>query len=811
MTFRKSLLAVFITCLTAVFSLHASSIPNKIELKQKARSMRAKKPVSAKMKRALAKAQQQQGQTSQSCANDGCCSCYVIRPCDFGANSDTTYFITAPGKYTLQQDVVFYPADDFTPAINILSDNVTLDLCSHTLSQGNDTPFARGIQIGQGYDYDDPDFVLKNIEIRDGSIVDFTGIGVFCYNASFDEPSGELAFEDIRLFTLNILDCGSSPTNDFGSGIDFDSSADSSLYDLDVPVAYKNVRIEGCNVNRCLGNSSITVYTVDDLLVTNTTANDLTSTVSTVFGDDYGPSAYLVYARNLEITNCQGNNAQNLDPETTNALTGAFFESSINVIMQNCQFNDNFGESDFIATGAFMSNLQNGLIENCQFNNTRGGDLNTIANGLHMSDGTFQETEGNSVKFINCQFNGMTHSPTGTSDSPIPPSLAGVRCITIRNMVFEDCQASNIGTLNPNYRAFGFLVGTNAEDPTPEFASSRNLTFKNCIASDITSVSDQAAGFYISGENRDRVAEQSTLFNTVLEECIAERITSGSSTDVVAGIINGIRDQGVTDRIYPAIYNLYIKNCRVSDVHSNSEDQSPLSAGIIAYSVHDPVISENSVTGCDRGILFTGTCDIIPNGFQLAATFEDAVAFPPIPIDIGTPGGPSELESFYNNNRSSNVQVLIPDDVDSNHDFLFPTNADLTALHWKSGDVIIYSTEGGPTIPGLVNGQTYYAIVYRPGFTTDGLVVNNNVTKCLISGYQDDRSVTSSAWINNIALLNGTPTPSHKANFAIRWPNHEPQVDEGTLGKYPKNPNKNFNTSLIRAKHHHHHHSHSHH
>lgn len=75
---------------------------------------------------------------------------------------------------------------------------------------------------------------------------------------------------------------------------------------------------------------------------------------------------------------------------------------------------------------------------------------------------------------------------------------------------------------------------------------------------------------------------------------------------------------------------------------------------------------------------------------------------------------------------------------------------------------------------------------------------NNNVGNCLVAGYKDDRNPTKSAWINNMALLNGHPKPSHHANFAIKWPN-KPQVDKGTLGEYPKHPNKNFNTSLIYA------------
>jgi hypothetical protein len=73
----------------------------------------------------------QLGTSTTALQDDGCC-CQVtsILPEDLDG---TTYFITAPGKYVLNQDVLFTPANSNTPAIVILSDNVTLDLCEHTL------------------------------------------------------------------------------------------------------------------------------------------------------------------------------------------------------------------------------------------------------------------------------------------------------------------------------------------------------------------------------------------------------------------------------------------------------------------------------------------------------------------------------------------------------------------------------------------------------------------------------------------------------------------------------------------------------
>ncbi len=73
-------------------------------------------------------------------------------------------------------------------------------------------------------------------------------------------------------------------------------------------------------------------------------------------------------------------------------------------------------------------------------------------------------------------------------------------------------------------------------------------------------------------------------------------------------------------------------------MRSNQDEMSPFSAGILAESVHRPVICNNSVSDCDRGILLTGSDAINPpNVLQLAATLDDALAFPPVMIPLNVP------------------------------------------------------------------------------------------------------------------------------------------------------------------------------
>ena len=179
---------------------------------------------------------------------------------DADGNLSQTFVITEPGKYCLGENIAFAPVDEFAPAINILSNDVKLDLCSNTLTQANLTPNAYGVQIGEGYFYTDPNAVLKNITITNGSITNFSAIGVFCYNASLDFVPGALGlpFQSIIFTDLNILECGSSPSFDFGSGIDLDVNENlfPNFNDPAFPIAYRNVIINNCKVNRCLGNGA---------------------------------------------------------------------------------------------------------------------------------------------------------------------------------------------------------------------------------------------------------------------------------------------------------------------------------------------------------------------------------------------------------------------------------------------------------------------------------------------------------------------------------------------------------------------------
>ena len=741
---------------------------------------------------------------------DCSCICTVIMPQDFAdsdGNLSQTYVITEPGSYCLGADVAFSPIDEFTPAINILANDVRLDLRGFTLSQDPEsgTPNTYGVQIGQGYNYDDPDAVLKNITITNGSIINFTAIGLFCYNGSFDGPTAEVAFESLTFTGLNILDCGSSPSFDFASGIDLDSAANQSLY-LDPPVAFKNVIIENCNVNRCVGNAAIQVFTVDNLVVGNTQANDLSSqaTVFYTFAHSY-------VGRNIKIFGCQGNGVTDSDPVFRRRQCGGLLLSdSVNINIKNSQFNDAFGESIYLVNSNLSVN-QNMVVENCQFNNSRGGKLAVAVTGVHMSESTFPEVIGaDGYRFINCQFNGHRIDPLTPAYPRHEANLVvGLLVTSLRNLVCENCQACNIIAENDNFWAAGFAIGTESDTLITPYSDGLNWTLKNCIVSDIhtTSTWQNAAGFELDALDQSTDGVQGAQWNIVVENCIAERISSATNTSTVAGIKVGLlhtfpfppQNQAINPGPYPAIFNVFIAGNRVSDVRSTAEDTTPLSAGILMQAVHRPDICRNSVSDCDRGILLTGTDKIIPNWFQLAATVDDALAFPPVFIDLNTIPASAPVEDFFNNTQGNSVSIAPSSiTIDVKHNFIVPSD-DLTALGWQPGDAVSYDCNGGSPIANLVCGTTYYAIVYIPSFSEKGLIQNNKIDNCSISCYQDDAPTTLSAWVNNTAFNCGTcpqNCPTQFTNYDIDFAGVRP-VDAGSLVSYPVGGNKYYNLSLV--------------
>ncbi len=719
-----------------------------------------------------------------------CNTCHVLTQKDFmdkenNCTVSKTVIIDQPGKWCLGESINFEPAIEGQAAIQILSDDVTVDLCGNVLRQVNDVADAIGVLIGEEFS---ETAVFKNITVTNGSITNFKGQGIRALNVAV-AVSGD-AFEDLTFTDLHVLECGSSPSFSFGSGILLESLVDNlQIYRPEVPVGYKNIVIKRCNVNRCLGNTAVMVFTCENLVIEDTQANDLLNTEVALF-----TFAHIYVARNIQMFNCQGNGTTETDPLALfSQVGGALIQDCINGLIKDCQFNNTFGESSF-GVNSNLSNDKGFLVENCQFNNSRGGLRAAIIAGVHISDLTFQETQVDGIKFINCQFNESTRLQEENPDRA--SRVTGFFSNTARNMTFEGCQSINSFSEAPGDEAFGFFVALSLNDVLPEFGNIRNITFRDCVVSDITGAS-RVIGYFVPTDSSNLTGQPGVYANTVFENCIAERIRSNSSTQRVAGIAQGIDPLSAPGGPFAQLNNLFIRDCRVSDVRSNQDEVSPLSAGILAESVHRPVMCYNSVSDCDRGILLTGSDAINPpNLFQLAATLEDAQAFPPMVIDLTTIPAATPEQTFQNLAQANQVNIAPSDETIDTQRNLIISPVDLNTLNWQLGDQVVYNANGGDNISELVSGTTYFAVVGVPGFSEDGLIQTNKVDNCSISGYQDDRTpTTSSAWVDNTAFNNGTPA-SAAANYAINWAGVVP-VTAGDLANYPTGSEKAYNVSLI--------------
>lgn len=547
-------------------------------------------------------------------------------------NNAATFLINSPGYYCLQSDAPYAPVAN-SIAITVTSDNVVIDLGNFNLYQTNASANVTAIVLG-----DLGTQVLKNVTIKNGSIANFTNAGILANNMNTILP-----FQNLNFFDLNVLECGTHNTSLDASGINLTSNRSHNLYDSSVLTAYNNVRIERCNVNKCYGRGSIQVFTGSNVIIKNCQANNLSSNLDlSIFG-------YRLVCRDLQMSECQGNNTVSTSVSSINQIGGMSCCYSMNMDVYNCQFNNTYGESGFVTCGMDCSNVQNSIFDKCQFNGTLGGALAALIEGVYMQTDSLQLTQGNGLKFSNCQFNNTSVSSDNLN---INVFIAGFSGITVRNIIFDNCQATNIMTISSGFNAYGFYVGTFAENAEPYYANSRNIIFKNCVAADISGTNGSAFGYFMAQGDGNITGQQASLGNTIIENCIAQHIYSNTTYGSVAGIYQGL-DMILTNYVYASSYNLLVKNCMITDVKNTNNLASPRSAGILVDTVHKPVIKKNNISDCDRGIQLTGNPLIVPGTlFQLAKSKEDALANPPVAIDL------NGAQTYTGGTASQNGQII---------------------------------------------------------------------------------------------------------------------------------------------------------
>jgi hypothetical protein len=649
-------------------------------------------------------------------------------------SDDATFEITGPGYYFLEKDEVFSPTADYH-AIQILSDDVTVDLCGYTLTQGNDQAGVIGVLIGEKFG--DP---YNNVKVTNGTVQKFTDAGIFQLTAGSPPLSTEINISD-----LQVLDCGSVNSDWDASGIVIESAEwyYAPIQATAPNIAFRNVTLKNCLINRSVGNGGVVVAPVDGLFMENvqilettdgseigfahlvgltTIGNNINldkvnvnglrgigelnitaidadewdcfySTNITVkcstFNDTVATHCrpiFLYANENVHISNIQANssfsngfdnpdesskdnddrdcgnfidrcnnvfieNSQFNDHRSTfnGQIAGAFLQGEDtdfvllgqrvgqNYRVVNCQFNNIYGENSFIIQGVNNSLGVNHSYEGCQFNGSRGGTNSELVVGIHMSD-YFQIEPAEGAKYLNCQFS--DHLKDQGQQSSGESFVAGFVSLTNRNILFDSCEATNIheDLENPDSISsgtYGFFIATSFSEPTLEASNGRNVIFKNCTVSDLSG-KEEVIGFHTGVAINGYLEPERGLgevVNTIVENCIVQRLHGTTTKRIVAGIEKSYTVLGnFFERLRPDTRNICVTGCKIVDVKSNTDSPSPRSAGILIEYVENPVLKNNIVNDCDRGILFSGSRQT----FRLSETEEGAVTKPAVPVVISS-------------------------------------------------------------------------------------------------------------------------------------------------------------------------------
>ncbi|MEX0940428.1 MAG: hypothetical protein WDZ41_03640, partial [Candidatus Babeliales bacterium] len=283
----------------------------------------------------------------------GVCTPTVITQMDIGT---TTYIITSSGYYVFAENIVFSPVSG-QPAIEIAADDVIIDMCDRSLSQGNATSGVDGFRI-RGGSAADP---RRNVVIRNGSVTDFSRAGITVGTNSVT-PS-DRACELIALDDLVIFNCGIR-------GIEFLGTSDT----IDITKS----EINQCNITSCCTSVSadfaLTLSFVQDIKVIDCCINDNGSLTTGLIAVNIVTSTKCIFE----------NVAVNCNMALT--FTGFNINNSQECIFTECLILTNSVQNNFV--GFVMQggpHVQGNMCNNCSvFNNV---STNGSLRGFELSVG----------------------------------------------------------------------------------------------------------------------------------------------------------------------------------------------------------------------------------------------------------------------------------------------------------------------------------------------------------------------------------------------------------------------------------------
>ncbi len=400
---------------------------------------------------------------------------------------------------------------------------------------------------------------------------------------------GNDAILDTVCFTDLIISDNGNPDNlgntRRGTGISFQTPAAIQEPKLAELFAYRNITISNCKINR--NALSATWFNLaNGIRIENSELNDSfieTAAFSIVAGFATTNSA------NVQLLNSTFNNSRN------ESGTPFFVGGIVNINLQNlfvdtCQCNNARGINAFFVIGALGATSYGMHFENSQFNNPYGLNCGAV-DCFHHSDSSVASFGSEYFHVNNCEFNGAFH---GVGNPFLFGSATGIEFITIKDVFIENCQLSNHVNLEPSLSANGFVIEVFNSDPIfNEAASVRNITWRNCVVSNISSVGI-ARGINANLQDVSQNTDLLDYRNLIIENCILENVFAQQSSRGI-NIINSAPDRSFT--------NVILTGNTVSDVRAPDDIDR---TGINLFGIINPILCKNIVTASGIGVLFSG-------------------------------------------------------------------------------------------------------------------------------------------------------------------------------------------------------------
>ena len=413
------------------------------------------------------------------------------------------YIIKAPGHYCLKEDVNFLTTLAGSQAIQITSQDVTVNLSGFEITQANATANSVGIYVAPG---------LSSVQVVNGRLTGFTNRGIW-YDSSTNI---------ITLDNLVIEKCGTA----IHLGPNVASNDPSQIGTYVSEVQLTNSRL----LRNAIG---LVIHANQNILVENCEINESTPVgavaAATIRGIGTPQTEQVGYAQNIRVENSTFNN-------TIGGMAGVLMISIDNLQVKGCQFNNNQLNAGLVAAGCARAGTVNAFFENCQANNNTWilgiiGAVSVSASGSGYAVGDILNVVGG---------NGRAQIRVATL---LPPPSTGIATVTLVNGGAGYSVGANIATvavlpstgtgatININqlaipaifngYHDSANLLGGLLRTDTP--------TFRNCEANENVAPCT-VTGFQVSYKN-----------NVLFENCRAAKNRSLTQTpNLITGRIPSI-------------------------------------------------------------------------------------------------------------------------------------------------------------------------------------------------------------------------------------------------------------------------------